>query len=205
MVVGYSSRSVKGTNFLTTNLPILYQSATLPPMNQLPLSLILLSGLPGCGKTTLAHELARRLHTPLFAKDRVQRVLKDQISGTQAIDGYYVLLDLTDEQLALGISVIVDAVFPKSGFRREAEQLAHHYGAHFKPIYCYCSDEHLWKKRMENREQLVKGWTPVDWSEVERLRPLFEPWEDMDILNVDSATPLAANIDLAMRYILNSS
>ncbi|MBL8118000.1 MAG: AAA family ATPase, partial [Anaerolineae bacterium] len=40
-------------------------------------TLILFAGMPGSGKTTLARIIARRMNIPVFAKDRVQRVLRD--------------------------------------------------------------------------------------------------------------------------------
>lgn len=39
--------------------------------------LILISGLPGTGKTQLANELAKRLQAPVFAKDRFQSQLRE--------------------------------------------------------------------------------------------------------------------------------
>ncbi len=164
-------------------------------------TLILFSGLPGCGKTTLARQLAQRLNVPLFAKDRLQRVLRDHIEGSSAVDGYHLMLDLADEQLSLGISVILDALFPMSGFRTEAQQIARRHNAHFEAIVCYCSDEALWRTRMQGRIKYVPGWTPVDWQEVERLRPLYEPWERQSTLFLDAVQTIETNIEQIMEHI----
>jgi len=40
-------------------------------------TLILFAGMPGSGKTTLARMVSHRLSVPVFAKDRMQRVLRD--------------------------------------------------------------------------------------------------------------------------------
>ncbi len=163
--------------------------------------LILFSGLPGCGKTTLAYQLARHLQVPLFAKDRIQRVLRDQIEGSEPIHGYYLLLDLADEQLALGVSVILDAVFPKTGFRERARQMAAQHHASFRPIHCVCSDTALWQHRVATRVQLVPGWTPVGWDKVEEASIEFEPWHLPHILRLDAVNQLDENMKQALTYI----
>ncbi len=61
---------------------------------------ILYSGLPGSGKTTLAHALATHLQIPVFSKDRMERVLKaDGLTDGGSITSYHLLLDMADEQL----------------------------------------------------------------------------------------------------------
>lgn len=162
---------------------------------------ILISGLPGTGKSHTAHALARALQVPLFAKDRIQRVLRDQVAGATSINGYHIMLDLADEQLGLGLSVILDAVFPLSGFRIQARQMAEAQRARFRPIYCYCSDEALWRHRMDNRVQVVPGWPPVGWQEVERLMPQYEPWPEADVLRLDAKESLDANVQRALAYV----
>jgi len=163
--------------------------------------LILFSGLPGCGKTTLTRQVAATLHAPLLAKDRVQRVLRDHVPGAAPVDGYRLLIDLADEQLSLGVSVVLDAVFPLAGFRDEARAVAARLGARFRPVYCYCSDEAVWRARVEARVQYVPGWTPVGWDEVERLRAFYEPWDPAAALFVDALAPPDANLTRVLAYV----
>ena len=164
-------------------------------------TLILFSGLPGCGKTTLARQVATALHAPLLAKDRVQRVLRDHVPGAAPVDGYRLLIDLADEQLGLGVSVVLDAVFPLAGFRDEAQAVAARHGARFRPVYCYCSDEAVWRERVEARIQYVPGWTPIGWEEVERLRGFYEPWDPAAALLVDALDPPEANLARVLTYL----
>jgi predicted kinase len=163
-------------------------------------TLILFSGLPGCGKTTLARRLASHQRLSLVSKDRVQRVLRDSECVGAALLGYQLILDLADEQLALGVSVIVEAVFPRVGFRADANEIAARNGAWFRPVVCVCSDEYIWRARIGSRTQYVPGWTPVGWEEVERLRGEFETWDESALV-LDTVQPVEANFERLLRYL----
>lgn len=166
------------------------------------LTLVLFSGLPGTGKTSLAIELSRRLQIPLFAKDRFQSQLRLLgLTEREGAAGYELLFDIADQQLALGIGVILDAVFPMQGFRQRAETLAERHTAAFKTIFCYFIDDTLHRARLEHRQQYVPHWTPVGWDEVERIRATFELWSPEAALHLDAAANFESNLSRALSYI----
>lgn len=167
-------------------------------------TLILFAGMPGSGKTTLARMVARRLGVPAFAKDRVQRVLRDHnLAASNTGDGYYIILDMADEQLSLGLNVILDATFPLDHFRTVASEIAARHKSRFCAIYCYCSDDQIWRDRMSQRVQYVPGWKPVGWDDVQRMRDYYQPWND-NALFADSIYPPEANLPLVLEYIKNA-
>jgi predicted kinase len=164
-------------------------------------TLILFAGMPGSGKTTLARMVARRLCIPVFAKDRVQRVLRDHnLADESSGDGYYLILDMADEQLSLGLSVILDATFPLDHFRIVASEIAARHKANFCAIYCYCSDDDAWRERMTTRVQYVPNWQPVGWDVVVRMRDYYQPWNDNALLT-DSLYSPEENFPKVLEYI----
>ena len=54
----------------------------------MPRNLILVSGCPGVGKTTLARPLAKALAVPLIAKDDIKETLFDKLNGTPGDEGF---------------------------------------------------------------------------------------------------------------------
>lgn len=164
-------------------------------------TLILFAGMPGSGKTTLARMVAQHLNLPIFSKDRVQRVLRDHhLAAENTGDGYYIILDMADEQLSLGVSVVLDATFPLDHFRMVASETATRHHARFSAFYCYCSDDNLWHERMDSRVQYVPGWKPVGWDDVLRMRQYYQPWDD-NALTIDSLRGSEENFALVLDAI----
>ncbi len=165
-------------------------------------TLIFFSGLPGTGKTRLSQALARHFGFPLFTKDRLQSRLRVQaLAPRKTADGYLLILDLAEQQLSLGISAILDGVFPLEGFRLHAQEIAEKYQAEFRPIHTYCSDPLLWQQRMAKREQNVPDWSPVGWDEVLRMQPDFLPWDKHTALFLDAVNDFNSNIEKAIHWI----
>ncbi|HUN05111.1 MAG TPA: ATP-binding protein [Aggregatilineales bacterium] len=164
-------------------------------------TLILFAGMPGSGKTTLARMVSHRLSVPVFAKDRMQRVLRDHhLAAENSGDGYYLILDMADEQLSLGLTVILDATFPLDHFRMVASEIAARHQAKFCALYFHCSDDQEWQRRMNQRVQYVPGWRPVGWSDVMRMRDYYQPWNN-NALTVDSLYPPEHNLPIVLEHI----
>jgi predicted kinase len=77
-------------------------------------SFVVVSGLPGVGKTTVATRLARRPQTPYVRVDLVEQTIVDWSSLSHPLGpvGYAVAYQLAGQQLTLGLDVVVECVNP---------------------------------------------------------------------------------------------
>jgi predicted kinase len=96
------------------------------PQVDLP-TLIVVTGMPSSGKTTLAEDLAHRLQLPLIAKDEIKESLYESLgaddvaaSGRLGTAAFELIFALAGTMLADGVSVIVEANF----FRDQAPTFA---------------------------------------------------------------------------------
>jgi hypothetical protein len=165
--------------------------------------LIVMSGLPGCGKSTLARPLAREFSASLLSVDPIESAMlvaglpKSFETGYAA---YLVAETLASEQLGLGLSVVVDAVNaeeePKVLWRRLAERQ----GATLVVIEMKLADVGLHRARVEARVRGLPGFSEVSWERVEVRRKAYTPWREQT-LTIDAVNPPAENLSQAIQYI----
>jgi len=146
-------------------------------MNLEPKILIVFSGLPGVGKTTLAQRLAQDAKAAYLRIDTIEQALKNSALGIhQAEDaGYQSAYSLAEENLRAGNSVIVDAVNPLNIIRDRWAQIASETEAKLINIEVICSDKAEHKRRIETREADIKGHQLPAWEEV--LGREYETWQ----------------------------
>ena len=162
--------------------------------------LVIFSGLPGAGKSTLATRLARELHWPLLCIDDVIGEVPEN-AGVEFWDSRVaILLDLIETQLKLGINVIADSVFMNVD-RHHAQELARKYGYHFFPIYVFVSDEKVWEERVTTRFNELNIPDVASWERIQHQRESFRKWESDTALFVDSIHPLEENHRKVMGFV----
>jgi predicted kinase len=167
---------------------------------------IIFTGLPGTGKSTLAEQVARTAGVPAFAGDWLMGGLKPAHAALARLDRsayvaawFGLLRTLVTRQLMLGQSAIVDDVV---GDGQEVlwRETAAQFSARLYLIDCVCSDETVHRSRVEARVRGIPGWHEIGWDHVERMRAEV-PLLTMERLTVDAMEPVAANLRHVLDYI----
>lgn len=171
------------------------------------LQLVILTGLPGTGKSSLAEALGRKLGVPVFAKDWLEATLKNNgLSAQDATDpnlgyvSYELLTTLAERQLQLGQSAILDSVASTAAIRTQWRDLTTKYGATWQVIECVCSNTAQHQARLTVRQRGIPGWSELTWADVERVAAYYAPWQEPRLI-LDALNPLAHNLALALRYL----
>jgi len=164
--------------------------------------LVIFSGLPGVGKSTLATRLARELRRPLLCIDDVIGEVPENV-GVEFWDSKVaILLNLVETQLKLGLDVIADSVFMNMD-RYHAQAFARKYDARFLPIYVFVSDENAWKERVTTRYNELNIPEAVTWENIQHQRQRFRAWEPDTALFIDSLNPFEQNYAKVLGFVTN--
>jgi predicted kinase len=166
--------------------------------------LVVMTGLPGTGKSAVAEAVARALPAPVFSVDPLEAVLvRAGIDREHRSDyaAYDVVAALAESQLQLGQSAVVDAVNALERLRRWFLGLAEPVGAPAVLIETICSDRRLHRERFENRDRAIEGWVyEPTWRDVERRMLEYEP-SDVERLVLDAVAPFEENARAALEYV----
>jgi predicted kinase len=179
-------------------------SAVFVQTKQPQLQLVIVTGLPGAGKSTFAEYAGRLLLCPVFSKDWLEASLWRSGIGREANSGwaaYDLLTTLAENQLRIMQSAILDSVATFERIRSGWRFLAAQYGAAFRVVECVCSDRELLRRRLEVRNRGIPGWPELSWEEAESVGARYEPWQD-DRLVLDTVHPLEENLNALHSYLL---
>jgi len=162
--------------------------------------IILIGGIPGTGKTTLAKEISNRLEIPYFNKDLLESALIGKgICTIEELNGIgYVLMErIALSELKFGRSVILDSV---ASYKRVNEHWESFKTKEIRYIECICSDLKLHKTRLESRKRNIPNWYELTWSDIETILKSYGPCFEAR-LNIDSIKPLKENVERAIKYV----
>ena len=157
--------------------------------------LIVLSGLPGTGKSAVADAVGRARGLPVLSVDPIESALLRAgfaASFETGLAAYLVVETLADAMLAAGISPIVDAVNSVEVARDMWRRLATRHGVPLIVVECTVSDAALHASRLAVRERGLALTEPT-WEIVESRRAEWAPWTEPHV-TVDGLDDLAANV-----------
>ena len=148
--------------------------------------LIVFSGLPGVGKTTVARGVACRLLATYLRIDAVEEAIRSALGPTQDIGtaGYVVAQAVAETNLALGRTVVADCVNPLVESRSAWRAVASHAAARLLEVEVVCSDVTEHRRRVEARVADIAGHALPAWASI--TAQAYQAW-DRSRLIVDTA------------------
>jgi len=150
--------------------------------------LVVFAGLPGVGKSTLAARVGAALPAPVLAVDTIDRVLRqhDLTEKRPGVAAYGVVAALAEAQLAMGLTVVVDAVNPVAAARATWPVICERAGAALRVVEVWCADMAEHRRRVQARHTAA----PVnpDWEQVVLRMAEYEPYIGRRLV-VDTSAP----------------
>jgi predicted kinase len=152
--------------------------------------LVVMSGLPGVGKTTIARALAQATGAVHVRIDSIEQALRNagwEVEG----EGYGVAYAIAEDNLRLGRIVVADCVNPWPLTRDEWRAVAARADVRSVEVEIVCSDVDEHRRRVESRCADIDGHRPPTWTEV--VARDYRPWTservviDTALLDVDQS------------------
>jgi predicted kinase len=167
------------------------------------MGLIILSGLPGTGKTSIAHLLVPALGAVHVRIDTIEHALRTSGKLLNELDdaGYRVGYAIAEGNLRLGRPVIAHSVNPLGLTRAAWREVAARAGAPAVEIEVICSDPEEHRRRIETRRADLEGFRLPTWREI--LARRYEPW-DRDRIVIDTASRTAEESVATLRASLGA-
>ena len=152
-------------------------------LNMKPL-LIVFSGLPGVGKTTLAKKLAEYYKAAYFRIDTIEQGLRDLCKVNVQGEGYRLTYRIAKDNLAIGNAVVIDCCNPWNLTRDEWEQVSIQSNALLIDIEIVCKDKVEHKLRVIKRHNDIENLILPSWEEIEKRK--YEEWTKA-VIRIDTS------------------
>ena len=161
--------------------------------------LIIVCGLPGTGKTTLAKALSERFSAVHLSSDRIRKEMmaSPTYNPDEKARVYEELVMRVAGLLEAGENVIADATFYRRSLRGKLVEAAEKAGtkAHF--VLCQLDEAEVLDRMSAGGE---RGGSDADFSIYLRIKDEFEPLKAKHAI-VDCALPLEEQVGIVERFI----
>lgn len=152
--------------------------------------LIVLGGLPGTGKSTIARLLACRIGAVHVRVDTIEHALR--ASGTLRVDvgaaGYLAAYGVAEDNLRVGRTVVADSVNPLGVTRTAWRAIGERLAVGVVEVEIVCGDQAEHRRRVETRTSDIAGLKQPTWQAV--VDRHYEVW-DREHVVVDTSTKSA--------------
>ncbi len=180
-------------------------------------TLIIVRGLSGAGKTTLARMLGEALNAPVISSDIVRKELAGVSARTRLFAGfkkgiytdeftektYSELISRGATLLKQGRACILDATFSKNRFIEKAREAASSAGGVFKVIEILAKDADIKKRLAKRLAAPPKPGEPVSDMTLEIYQEQKNAFEPADVPHFicNAGAPLDENLSASIKWL----
>lgn len=136
---------------------------------------IVVSGLPGTGKSYLCHKLAERLNFIILESDRLRRVLfpAPRYDATESSRLFQAIHILIERLLKRGIPLILDATNLSERYRERLYHIADHLDVKLILVRVEAPPDVV-RERLKARQQDQRSKSDADWGVYQKMRSSVE-------------------------------
>ena len=160
--------------------------------------LVVVAGLPGVGKTTIAEALAKEIDAVVFSTDKIRKMIfeKPIYNEEDKRVVYTELFSQAGKYLAKGKNVILDGTFYTKILRKRAKEIGKSLNKNVYFVYCD-TPEDLLKERINERKD---KYSDADYGVYLKMKKIFEQFEE-DFIFIDTSNPVNKNINIIKKSI----
>jgi len=164
--------------------------------------LILISGLPGTGKSYFSKRLAERVPFLVLESDALRKTLFSPPSYTprESARLFRIIHLLLQDLLNEGISVILDATNLSERFREQLYGIADHLNARLILVHVEAPPEVVYQ-RLENRAMDSENKSDADWAVYRRMRSSADKIQRKHYV-VDTSSDITPALDKIVREVM---
>jgi len=170
--------------------------------------LVVMAGLPGSGKSTVAEASAALLGLPVVSVDPIESAIlsagidADEPTGLAA---YLVAETIAESVISSVGGVVIDAVNAVEPAREQWVKLAARRGIPVRFVEVVCSDEAVHRARLEARGRQLAHIAEPTWHAVEQSLDEWEPWGGesgtVPRITIDSVHPVPVLVEQVVAFV----
>ncbi|MDP3231371.1 MAG: AAA family ATPase [Myxococcales bacterium] len=137
---------------------------------------MVISGLPGTGKSTVAQAVARHLEAVHLSIDPVEDAMLGAGVRATGVAAYEVVRVMAEQNLRLDRAVVVDAVNDSEAARQTWRRAALDAGVPLRFVLLVMNDGAAHRRRLEGRTCRFENVPEPTWEQAQARATRFEPW-----------------------------